>query len=265
MYPYAVRLSAEKVETENNVYSVYYDSRDEIANADIIVLGIDPSLAESHDLAGHFMRYAKQYNNFSTVAMNLTDDQLEAASLLVEEQEEEMYAGFLGKLKNVGGVSEDLCDFISELSFINRTVPGYKKIHIVSLGEDEHSAKSCADCIYKKRLESERSVVCIVDTKYFSEDCGFSETLSSLAGTMNVVYVNCEYTKSCASPDTHRIVSFPFERKEGGVYFVSQDKMRGFLDYYKKMLGDAEYSSKDCPQNQHTEFYFVVSGGQKVK
>ena len=41
-----LRLHAEKFKPDNNAYAVYYDSRTDVAAADLIVVGIDPNVAE---------------------------------------------------------------------------------------------------------------------------------------------------------------------------------------------------------------------------
>ena len=64
-----LRLHAEKFKPDNNAYAVYYDTRTDVAAADLIVVGIDTHVAESYDALGHFSRYVKQYNDFSAVLM----------------------------------------------------------------------------------------------------------------------------------------------------------------------------------------------------
>ena len=71
LYPLFVRASAEKIETDSNSYVAYYNTRKQVAEADLIVIGADEAVAESYDMLGHFSRFLKQYNNFSDVFFDI--------------------------------------------------------------------------------------------------------------------------------------------------------------------------------------------------
>lgn len=256
-----MRINAERFKPENNTYVVYYDARSEIADADLVVIGIDGNIAESYDLLGHFTRFLKQYNNFSDVMLDLNKTQSSVASKLMDEDEESHFYAKLTTLGESGGLTQDQLDYLSELYAVNATMTPVRKIDLMSYSSNE--GMTTAEMITSAVSDVSRSALCVVDAKEFSSDSTLREELDALLPDKNIMYLETLYTKSCPSPETHDTVLFPFEADEPSVYFVNNKDFSSFYNYYGAVVGlfGADKSLDDRLDTRYTDYFFIVSRG----
>lgn len=272
LFPLRVRIASEKVKADSNTYAVYYDMRSEIADADVIVIGVDYNADETYSTLGHFTRFVKQYNNVSDVYLNLDSLQLSIVNILFKQTDESRYENLLQRLEDDGGLSEKYCSYISELFFVNSTVSPNRKFNIVSYSAENVAADatdadstnaevSLTQKIAALSYGAERSIFCAVDSRLLEYTNDFRDELNEMLPDKKIVYIQSHYTESCTSPETHTIYTFPFAGENQG-YFVSGRKLSGFYSYYNWAAGlfGAGKAEEDRLDTRYTEFFFVISG-----
>lgn len=266
VYQIPLRINAESFKPENNTYVVYYDTRVEISDADLVVVGIDDNIAQSYDVLGHFTRFLKQYNNISAVMLDLDRVGYRIASGLMSEDSEEIFYSKLAALGESVGLSTDYLDYFSELFVVNSTMPPVRKFDIMSysiVGDELTLAEQISDAFDK----TEKSALCVVDSLELSADSTFRAELDALMHKEKVVYIEVVYTESCESPETHYAVKFPFEADEPTVYFVNNGKFSSYYSYYNKVVGlfGTNKVLKNRLDTRYTDYFFVISKGTLAK
>lgn len=277
LLPLRVRLAAEKIKPESNTYAAYYDMRSDITDADVIVIGVDYNADETYAMLGHFTRFVKQYNNISDVALDLDALQTSIVGLLFKQTDEARFNNLRGRLVDDGGMSEGYSSYMSELFFVNSTMPPNRKFSVVSYSAansayesnaetTEESAKTLAEKAADTVMSAERSVFCAVDSRELEYGSTFREELTAALDGKKIVFVQTHYTEDCTSPETHTIYAFPLA-SDGYVYFVSGRKLEGFYSYYKRVT-DLFGSNKGLTNRldtRYTDFFFVVTGAEEVE
>lgn len=277
LLPLRVRLAAEKIKPESNTYAAYYDMRSDITDADVIVIGVDYNADETYAMLGHFTRFVKQYNNISDVALDLDALQTSIVGLLFKQTDEARFNNLRGRLVDDGGMSAGYSSYMSELFFVNSTMPPNRKFSVVSYSAansayesnaetTEESAKTLAEKAADTVMSAERSVFCAVDSRELEYGSTFREELTAALEDKKIVFVQTHYTEDCTSPETHTIYAFPLA-SDGYVYFVSGRKLEGFYSYYKRVT-DLFGSNKGLTNRldtRYTDFFFVVTGAEEVE
>ena len=277
LLPLRVRLAAEKIKPESNTYAAYYDMRSDITDADVIVIGVDYNADETYAMLGHFTRFVKQYNNISDVALDLDALQTSIVGLLFKQTDEARFNNLRGRLVDDGGMSAGYSSYMSELFFVNSTMPPNRKFSVVSYSAansayesnaetTEESAKTLAEKVADTVMSAERSVFCAVDSRELEYGSTFREELTAALEGKKIVFVQTHYTEDCTSPETHTIYAFPLA-SDGYVYFVSGRKLEGFYSYYK-CVTDLFGSNKGLTNRldtRYTDFFFVVTGAEEVE
>ena len=277
LLPLRVRLAAEKIKPESNTYAAYYDMRSDITDADVIVIGVDYNADETYAMLGHFTRFVKQYNNISDVALDLDALQTSIVGLLFKQTDEGRFNNLRGRLVDDGGMSAGYSSYMSELFFVNSTMPPNRKFSVVSYSAadsayesndetTEESAKTLAEKAADTVMSAERSVFCAVDSRELEYGSTFREELTAALDGKKIVFVQTHYTEDCTSPETHTIYAFPLS-SEGNVYFISVRKLEGFYSYYK-CVTDLFGSNKGLTNRldtRYTDFFFVVTGAEEVE
>ena len=127
-----LRLAGEKFRPDTNTYAVYYDARSDVAAADLIVVGMDFAVAESYDVLGHFTRFVKQNNDISDVLMPLTHNQVAIAGNMLKQTDEDQFNKRIRSLKEQTGMTDDCCDYLSEIFYVNSTMSEAKKFGVAT-------------------------------------------------------------------------------------------------------------------------------------
>ncbi len=272
IHPFLVRVHAEKFDPSTNTYAVYYDTRTEIASADLIVIGIDGNISESYDLLGHFTRFAKQYNNFSAVMMDLSSSQRMLSNSLLTQSEENRFDRRLEAMQENTGMTEDFTGYFTELFIINRTMTTERKFDILSFSEkiinqgavpEDMTGSDWAEAVAETYAGVTRSAICAVDSRLLDQNSGFRETLTETLAGRKIVFVQTHYDKGTVSPETHTEFSFPATFGKNGIYFVDDDESEGFYSYYNKvtLIPGSERLLENPLDTRYTDHYFIVSGG----
>ncbi len=279
LFPPVARVHAEKFEPESNTYAVYYDTRVEISNADLIVVGIDFGIAESYDLLGHFTRFAKQYNNYSAVLLDLQYSQQSLAQNLLSQTEEDAFMKRISWLTERTGLPTEFCDYLSEIFLINRTVTDIREVEVLTYtapGENdsvenaaELAAMTKAERVFTAYRSTERSALCVVDCEDLRMGSDFRRGLDTIAkaAKLNVMYLQVQYNGSCAEGEGHPTYRFPDYHTDPTVFFVDNSGAAWFYRYYAAVAGlnrdkNAVENSLD---SRFTDHYFVIVHGTAIQ
>lgn len=268
MYPFSVRLHSEKIDPDSNTYAVYYNTRVEVADADLVVMGIDSAVAESYDLLGHFTRFLKQYNNFSHVFLDFDRVSKKLASGIINETRERTFYSKLSALQNQIGLSSDYCDYLAELFVVNTTMAPARKFDLDSYSAGTDAAEMTrAEQVADVFARSTRSALCVVDSAEFSVESSFTKELEALLPDKKIIFINTVYTENCPSPDTHSILNIPLTGKDASIYFSENSSYDGFYSYYDYITDvfGREDDLTDPLDERYTEYYFVVANGTEPK
>lgn len=264
IYPVPLRISAEKFKPENNTYAVYYNTRVEVSETDLIVVGIDEAVAESYDMLGHFTRFLKQYSNLSDVLLDFDRVSERIASGIMNETSESRFYDKLETLQSSSGLSDDYCDYLSELFVINATMAPVRKFKLESYSANSsYEGKALSERIALTFGSCERSALCVVDASAISADSTFREELNALLPDKKIMYVQTMYTDNCPSPETHDTVGFPLTGSEPAVYFVENKKLDSFYAYYNSVTGllGTSRSMDDRLDTRFTDYFFIIANG----
>lgn len=263
IYQIPLRIQAERFKPENNTYVVYYDTRVDIAEADLVVVGADGNIAESYDILGHFTRFLKQFNNLSAVMLDFDQTEETIVTEMMDETSEAQFSESLDNIRENSDIPQDYCDYLSELVVVNKTMPPVRKFDLVSYSSDADSTATLAERIAETYTSTERSALCVVDAKELSQESELTDELDSLLSDKDIIYIKIMYTASCPSADTHETVRFLLENDEPSVYFVENEDFSSFYKFYNAVTG--LYGTNRTMENRldtrFTDYYFVVSGG----
>lgn len=261
IFPFLSRFRSERFNPDNNTYAVYYDMRVEVSEADLIIVGVDFNVSESFDLLGHFTRFVKQYNNVSTVLLDMTELQEMYASAMFENSDESIYNTATSGLSGNAGMTKAYAGYISELFFINRMMTPVRKFGVTSYSDGESVAGTeLAVKVASAFLECERGAICVVDSRELLPSSEFKDELSETLAGFEIMYINTFYSGNCASPDTHAGFSFPLGRGEA-VYFVNNGDFGKFYKYYALTAERSGIDRADRLDERFTDWFFAVSGG----
>ncbi|MBR4184270.1 MAG: hypothetical protein IKQ87_00760 [Clostridia bacterium] len=254
-----LRLHAEKFKPDNNAYAVYYDTRTDVAAADLIVVGIDTHVAESYDALGHFSRYVKQYNDFSAVLMPFTRAQITITGSLMKQTDEEKFRKRIQSLNESYGLSADCCDYLSELFYVNTTMSAAKKFNVVSFSDDaEGSDTSRPAQIAEAYRETERSALCVVDTAFLKEE---ADELARLLPDATILTIGMYYDRDTVSPWTHEAVTFPDFSAGPACFFVKNSTLGRYYRYYHFVTDLFDAEREDPVDARFTDYFFVIANG----
>jgi len=268
LYPLVVRLHSEKIEPDSNTYAVYYNTRVTVADADLVVIGIDGAVGESYDMLGHFSRFLKQYNNFSHVLLDFDRDSKKLASGMINETREKLFYNRLDALKSQIGLSEDYCDYLAELYVVNSTMVPVRKFEL-----DSYSSASGADSLPKAvriadtYARCDRSVLCIVDSSDFSPESTFAKELESLLPDKKIVFISAFYSKDSPSPETHELLTLPLTGDKAGIYFTENSRFEAFYRYYNAVTDIFGKGNRiEYPLDErYTDMFFIIANGTEAK
>ena len=252
-----LRFAGEKFRPDTNTYAVYYDARSDVGKADLIVVGMDFAVAQSYDVLGHFTRFVKQNNDISEVLLPFTDTQVAIAGNLLEQTDEGQFRLRIQSLKEETGLTDDCCDYLSEIFYINSTMSDAKKFGVNTYldgGSASLSARIAEAC-----ETSERSVLCAVDCRE-ATDAFFADLSSAMPGK-TIFRIGMYYSKNTASPETHDPIFFPLTGQAPACYFFSDRSLDGYYRYYRFVTGLFGHERKDPVDSRFPGHFFVIAGG----
>ncbi|MBQ4353877.1 MAG: hypothetical protein IJC71_03175 [Clostridia bacterium] len=263
LFPVFLRVRAEKYTPDSNTYAVYYDLRTEIAEADLVVVGVDPDVAESYEALGHFSRFMKQYNNYDGVLINCNRAAERIASGLLREVDEQRFYSRLEVLREKG-LSHEVCDYLSELFVINTTMPPVRKFEIHSYtGTNYAEETTLAEKIADTYTSCERSAIAIVVVHELDDEGSFRLELEQILHGKTIIFLQMQYTDNCPSGEASAPVGFPFRGEKPAVYFVKNSDFTPFYTYYDFVTGLYGTSSylTDRLDTRFTDYFFIISNG----
>ena len=255
-----LRLAGEKFRPDTNTYAVYYNARLDVSKADLIVVGMDFAVAESYDVLGHFTRFVKQSSDISDVLMPLTHNQVAIIGSMLKQTDEDRFNRRVQSLKEQTGLTEDCCDYLSEIFYVNSTMSEAKKFGVRTYFDEE--ADTLAGKIARSAEASERSVLCVADTRELTDDF-LGELEADLPGK-NVLCVKMYYAQNTFSPETHDALVFPLTGQSPACYFFLNRNLEGYYRYYRFVTGLFGHNREDPVDTRFPAYFFIIAGGTEA-
>lgn len=265
LYPFVARAYAEELTPSGNSYAVYYDVRLSVAESDILVVGIDPETAQSYDVLGHFIRFAKQYSNIGNIVLAEDRQTMRQIARLVCSTDMELRGVWSELLKSQFGVSDDFADFLEELAYVNGTTPPIRKFTVSSMLDE--NGEISVETLYSEFIstfnETGQTTLAAVDISLL-DDAEFSAALESRFGD-RLLILKTRYSDGASFDDG---LNMPFTGSEPRAYFVCGDRMEWFYDYVNWALNvfsdgnKTDYAEAITGDNQG--FFFVITHGTPI-
>ena len=252
-----LRFAGEKFRPDTNTYAVYYDARSDVGKADLIVVSMDFAIAQSYDVLGHFTRFVKQNNDISDVFLPLTHQQAAIAGDLLHQTDEEKFERRLQSLREETGLTNDCCDYLSEIYYVNSTMSEAKKFGVGSYLDKD--AETLALRIAEACAGSERTALCAVDCREATD--GLFEALAEAMPGKTVLRVGMYYAANTASPETHDPIAFPMAGVSAACYFYLDKNLDGYYRYYRFVTGLFGHEREDPVDSRFPDYFFVIAGG----
>ena len=263
LYPFAVRGYTEELNPSGNSYAVYYNARLAVTENNVLVVGIDPDVAESYDVLGHFIRFVRLYSDIGSIVLDTDRSVTRQIQRMVESTDEEMQLVRAGLLKTQFGVSDDFTDFLTELAYVNATMAPVRKFTASSILDDDGTVS--ADLLYEQYeltcSGSDHTLLVVVDIDLL-DDPAFTEELESRF-TDGLMILKMRYTNGeKGKPST---LNLPFTGKTFRAYFVCGEQLTWFGEYANRMLNffrdsaPADYAKAIAGDTR--EFFFVLANG----
>ena len=252
-----LRFRAEKFRPDTNTYAVYYDARMDVGEADLIVLGMDFSVAESYDVLGHFTRFVKQNNDISAVLLPLTQTQNTLAASMLRQTREEGFSKRAETLRDATGLSGDCCDYIGEIFYVNSTMAEQKSFGVLSyLDPEELSLEERIAAAFDK---TPRTALCAVDLGEL--DGGFPDRLREAMPGKKILYTEIYYAAEPEREGERGQLNFPLTGQDPGCYFLVNRRLGGFYAYYRFVTGLFGREREDPVDARFPDYFFVIANG----
>ncbi len=266
LYPLAVRTQVETVAPSGNSYTVYQTTRANVASCDVIVVGIDPDIAQSYDVLGHFARFAKQYSEIGAFLLAVDEKTAAEINAFLSDDSGGILKGRQTLLQSCPGLSVDFIDFVTELAYVNATMTPGRKYTVESI-YDANGEVSIDRLVTAAAEQTEQQKTCfaVVDGALL-EDKTFSEELASQFGE-DLLTVKMRYSGSNAEGAT--ALQLPFTGSGTQTYFVSCIRLLDFNHYANKTLnffrdGENIDYAKKISGFDWKDFFFVIANGTPV-
>ncbi len=237
-----VRVKAEAYSPRQSANVVYYDMRLPVSEADVIVVALDFSIAESADAFLHFFRFVKQYNNVQTVLF-ANDAYLQYA--------ESVNASVTGA-QDDAGYPPLLAAYTEGLSAIYATMQPVRRFTTGVIPGAEFAAYTAED------KEEPMLLLC-------SRDAVMVPEVRARLAENNVFLWEIKYD-NCVSEDGVRSdIRLPFVGEDTGYYMMAMDRIPAFCAYYRRALNlfgtpalEARAARLD---NENAAYFCVITNG----
>lgn len=144
LYPYAVRLKSEKVESDAS-FAEYHTLRQEFADCTMFFLGADTTVADSYFVILDYLSFLKRNFEITTLAMDIgtiTADNINACLAASDT------AGFneaLGNLRKNGRFTVEFLNFVKGLYTFNQTMIPERRITVKSVFTESVQSATVSD------------------------------------------------------------------------------------------------------------------------
>lgn len=262
LYPLAVRAGMEEFSPSGNSYTVYYNARAKTASSDVIVVGIDPEIAQSYDALGHFFRFAKQYSEISTVLLPVSEGETESINVLLSSASSEIQGNRLALLDS-SSFSVDFVDFLTELAYVNATVTPVRKFTAASLLDENGTVSAGILEKMNAELAGQRKTCFAVVDMDLIENGTLEIELEEMFGE-ELMLIKTRY--SGRDYDGTSVLKLPFTGSAPKCSFVSAANMSGFNNYANSVLnyvrgGDKVDYAEKISEVEGDGFFFVITNG----
>ncbi len=127
LYPVALTLASDKINTEDSLVGEYHKIQDEIEKASLIVLSVDPGVDDSYVLASDLFEFVRRYVKISNVAVYYTSAAMANVSEKLEKGDRHSVRSIIDTLDNYTYIPTRFMSFLGVLCDVeNKTAPDAK-------------------------------------------------------------------------------------------------------------------------------------------
>ncbi len=216
LYPLLVRTGEESFQTRG-AYTVYYDMRLPLTDADCIAVGVDFHVKESYDTLGHLFRFLKQYRNIKTIHIAHPDAEAIGSRLQANESDQ--------PLMEDGSLAPVLAEFADMLAAVNDTQPPLKKFNVAPW-------TGTAETIATAPQEENEVALVLLDRDALMAAYPTLREQDVLCVEMK--YVNCP-TVVDGKETIRNDIRLPFPGEETRIAFMPASRIQWFYDYYRQV------------------------------
>lgn len=258
LFPLYVRGVAQEVAVGDNSYTEYFRLRNEAAEADVIVVGVDFASQMSSDLLTDMVVSLKHDANIGAVIIDAYGDEISsvfAAEVInsIMPDTAEFTCQAMREIYDVSVAYEDLLDGMNS---INLEYPPARRMFGVSILEEGDHTSALLHTVRQAYQESRRPVLLLTDSARL--DRGDPFRIGAEASGERYLFVRCMYTDG--------VWDGVFPNDAPAVYLVEREDLHLFDSLYSaaSTFSDGEKREYSYSEAFATEIFFVVTDGMEA-
>ena len=253
VYPLAARAASVKVTTGDNSYTDYFALREPLAEADVVVLGVDFSVEETYTLLTDLLASMKNERNIGTVFVDYPPRAVNAVSDVISALTEEKKEIALDEFRDEAAAVRA---FLERLRAMNDNYPPRRKYAggTVAVSADESYDAALQRAAADACRATGRPVLVVTDAKKLDAASDFLLSAGRFPGRW--MYVQCRYEEK----------SGVFGAPSYSLALVDSEQLAWFDDLYAaaaRPIG-GRYSPVRYSETYSTPKYFWMINGTRL-
>ena len=253
LFPLYVRSAAQEVTVGDHSYTEYFRLRNEAAEAEVIVVGVDFTSPTTCDLITDMIVSLKHDAKIGAVIVDAYGDEISsvfAAEVInsIMPDAAEFTCQAMREIYDVSVAYEDLLDGMNS---INLEYPPARRMFGVSILEGEDHTSALLHTVRQAYQESGRPVLLLTDATRLSLDDPLR--VRAEAAAEEYLFIRCMYTNG--------VWDGVFSDNVPAVYLVERDDLRLFDNLYSaaSTFTDGERREYSYSEVFSTEMFFVIT------
>lgn len=259
MFPLYVRAAAQKVVVGDNSYTEYFRLRNEAANSDVIVVGMDFTSPQTYALLEDMIVSLKHDANIGAVIIDAYGDAVssEYAANAVNSVMPGEAELLCDEMREKYDVTSSYEEFLNRLSSINADFPPQKRLYGCSVENGDDHAEALLRTVHDAFVKSGRPVLLLTDSSRLAVDASFR--VGAEDSEERYLFICCCYTNG--------VWDGVFSADESAVYLVERDDLHLFDRLYSvaSTFSDGRRREYSYSETFSTEMFFVVTDGVETQ
>ncbi len=252
-FPLYVRAAAQNVTVGDHSYTEYFQLRNEVAESDIIVVGMDFTSPQTFDLLADMIVSLKHDANIGAIIVDAYGDV--ASSTYAAEVINSIMPDAAGVACEIMRESYDVPvayeNFLNRMNTINLEYPQAKRMFGVSVEVGEDHTAALLHTAHTAFSESDRPVLVLTDASRLGAGDPFLTGAESSGD--RYLFIRCCYTNG--------VWDGVFPADKPSVYLVEREDLRLFDSLYRmaSTFSDGNERIYSYSEAFSTEIFFVIT------